>query len=150
MVEYEWDERRCRMYTEGLRPMVKHDHRPWAQRIRARTASEEPGLTVLDVATGPGFLLWELAALLQESELIAHDSSIPMLAVAKEEAVAAGQDARFLECPVLGVSFGCQALGTRNFLVRSACLIPNGLLLNWAFPGVRHHGLCFLLFVPSA
>ena len=51
---YEWNENLCRHHADGLRPMVRFDHAPWAEKIALRLAGLPVNATVLDVATGPG------------------------------------------------------------------------------------------------
>lgn len=80
-----WTKELCRSYADGLRPMIRHDHRRIAQKISEKIENK-PGLKVVDIATGPGFLLLELAMLLDNSVLVAHDSSFAMLEIAVEEA----------------------------------------------------------------
>jgi ubiquinone/menaquinone biosynthesis C-methylase UbiE len=99
MVEYDWTEDLCRSYAEGIRPIVKYDHRRWAARIAAELTNLPPGATVMDIATGPGFLLLELAQRLNQPQLLAQDGAAPMLAIAREEAARAGVAITTLECP---------------------------------------------------
>ena len=86
MVIYEWTEELCRTYAEGLRPMLRFDHRPWARRIAKLLPDDQPGRTIVDIATGPGFLLLELGRLVPHARLVAQDQAEPMLAIAREEA----------------------------------------------------------------
>ena len=86
MVKYEWTQELCLQYANNLRPMIKFDHKPWAERIAKQINSTETGLKILDIATGPGFLLIEVAKLLFDPILIAQDSSEHMLAIAEIEA----------------------------------------------------------------
>ncbi len=99
MVEYEWNEKMCKEYAEGLRPVVKFDHGPWAKKIadRLEDLPEESG--VLDVASGPAFLLLELAGRLKSPKLTAQDYSKHMLEIAKASARNAGYEIETLECP---------------------------------------------------
>jgi len=69
MVEYEWNRELCRKYAEGLRPAVKFDHRPLARKI-FRYLDPQPNQTVVDIATGPGYLLLELGKLMQAPTLM--------------------------------------------------------------------------------
>jgi ubiquinone/menaquinone biosynthesis C-methylase UbiE len=87
---YEWSEELCRAYANGLRPMVRVDHAPWAKRIVRRLGAVPRGTTVLDVATGPGFLLLEIGKRLPGARLIGQDQAEPMLAIARSEAEPAG------------------------------------------------------------
>jgi len=90
MVQYEWNEETCRGYAAKMEGVVKHDHRPWAERIAKMLGATAARGKVMDVATGPGFLLLELALLLPGIELYAQDEAEPMLAIARERATAAG------------------------------------------------------------
>ena len=86
MVKYEWTKELCLEYANNLRPMLKFDHKPWAGRIATQINSTETGLKILDIATGPGFLLIEVAKLLFEPILFAQDSITHMLEIAGQEA----------------------------------------------------------------
>ena len=86
MVKYEWTKELCQEYANSLRPMVKYDHKPWAGKVANQINSTETGLKMLDIATGPGFLLIEVAKLLFEPVLFAQDSSEHMLEIAEQEA----------------------------------------------------------------
>lgn len=90
MVQYDWNEETCRRYAEKMQKVVKHDHLPWAKRIVENLDGLAPGAKVMDVATGPGFLLVELARLLPTPLLYAQDQAAPMLALARERAEAEG------------------------------------------------------------
>jgi len=98
MVTYRWDEQMCRMYADGLRPVVRFDHRRWAAKIASRLPTRR-NLRVLDVASGPGFLLLELARHLQQVRLVAQDGAADMLVIAREEAARYGQSLETVECP---------------------------------------------------
>ncbi len=99
MVKYEWEEEACRRYAEGLRPVVMFDHSLWAVRIARMLKKHPKPVTILDVATGPGFLLFELAKHLGKTTLIAHDESPPMLLIAQEEAQRRGLSIQMLNSP---------------------------------------------------
>jgi ubiquinone/menaquinone biosynthesis C-methylase UbiE len=86
MVTYAWDEQMCRRYAEGLRPVARFDHRHWAKKIVAAIGDMPTGTVLLDVATGPGFLLIEIGRRMPGLQLIAQDSAEPMLTIAQEEA----------------------------------------------------------------
>ena len=72
MVFYDWNEELCQNYAAGLRPSVPFDHRPWAKRI-VRELVPRAGATVVDIATGPGFLLIELGKLVPGLDLVGTD-----------------------------------------------------------------------------
>jgi ubiquinone/menaquinone biosynthesis C-methylase UbiE len=82
MVQYEWNEETCRRYATKMEKVVKHDHRPWAKRIAEHLGETAAGGKLMDVATGPGFLLLELAPLLSGMQLYAQDEAAPMLEIA--------------------------------------------------------------------
>ncbi|MCP4599048.1 MAG: methyltransferase domain-containing protein, partial [Proteobacteria bacterium] len=82
----EWNEETCLAYTESMRKNVKYDHRPWAKRIASHLRGLPKNATVVDLATGPGFLLFELAKLLPTPRLVAVDAAEPMLNIAAEQA----------------------------------------------------------------
>jgi len=96
---YEWNEALCRTYADGLRPMVRFVHAPCAERIVRRLGAVPPGTTVLDVATGPGFLLLEIGKRLPGARLVAQDQAEPMLAIARREAERAGLRIETICCP---------------------------------------------------
>jgi len=96
---YDWNEDLCRAYADGLRPIVPFDHAPWARRIVRRLGAVPPGAAVLDVATGPGFLLLEIGKRLPGARLIAQDQAEPMLALARREAERAGLRVETVCCP---------------------------------------------------
>lgn len=95
----EWNDEMCSRYAEGLRPMVRYDHAPWAQKIADRLASLPAGSTVLDVATGPGFLLVETGKRLPGMHLVAQDAARSMLGIARTELERAGLSADTVCCP---------------------------------------------------
>lgn len=99
MIEYTWNEQLCRTYADGLRGMVRFDHRPWARRLAPYLVGLPDGATVMDVAAGPGFLLLEVARHLRSPKLIAQDASPEMLRIAEEEARGAGVPIATLPCP---------------------------------------------------
>ena len=90
MIEYEWNKTFCRAYTEGLRPAVKFDHRPIARKI-SKYLDNISNQIVVDIATGPGYLLFELAEFLESPILIAQDAHIEMLEITEEEAQKCGK-----------------------------------------------------------
>lgn len=96
---YEWTDEMCRRYADGMRPMIRYDHAPWAQKIADRLGELPAGATVLDVAGGPGFLLVELGKRIPSAHLIAHDQAKPMLAIARQELERAGLRADTVCCP---------------------------------------------------
>jgi ubiquinone/menaquinone biosynthesis C-methylase UbiE len=98
MVFYDWNEELCRNYAAGLRPIVRFDHRPWAKRIARELGPDTRGV-VVDIATGPGFLLVELGKLFPGLTLIGTDQAEPMLTIAQEEARRAALDLRTVGCP---------------------------------------------------
>ena len=106
MSMYEWDEEMCRGYAEGLRPMVRVDHAPWAQKIAGRLTGLPAGAAVLDVASGPGFLLVETARRIPGLRLVAQDQAEPMLAIAREELKRAGFAAETVCCPAEHLDVG--------------------------------------------
>jgi ubiquinone/menaquinone biosynthesis C-methylase UbiE len=90
MAMYEWNEDACRQYADSMHPMTRFDHRRWAERIASAIEDLPDGATLVDVATGPGFLLVAIGRLVPGLDLVALDQAEPMLAVAREEATAAG------------------------------------------------------------
>jgi ubiquinone/menaquinone biosynthesis C-methylase UbiE len=74
---YDWDESLCQAYANGLRPMVSFDHGQWAAKIARRLGDLPPGSTVLDVATGPGFLVLEIGKRLPDTRLVGQDQAVP-------------------------------------------------------------------------
>ena len=68
-------------------------------RIAAELTDLPPGATVMDIATGPGFLLLELAQCLNHPQLLAQDAAGPMLTIARQEADRAGVAITTIECP---------------------------------------------------
>ena len=98
MVSYDWNDELCRNYAAGLRPIVPFDHRPWAKRI-ARELGPVSGAKLVDIGTGPGFLLVELGQLLPGVTLIGTDQAEPMLSIARQEAARASVVLRMEGCP---------------------------------------------------
>ena len=100
MVQYEWNEQACRLYADSLRPMVKYDHAKWAVKIAQRISNVPRGAKVMDVATGPGFLLLELADQLPDKalSLIAQDGADNMMTIAREEAQRVGLEVETVCC----------------------------------------------------
>jgi len=96
---YEWNEATCRQYADGMRPMTRFDHRRWAERIAREISGLPPGATLVDLATGPAFLLTAIGKLAPGLALVAQDRAEPMLAVAREEAAAAGLSFATVCCP---------------------------------------------------
>ena len=108
MVQYEWNEQSCRQYADSLRPMVKYDHAKWAAKIAQRILNVPSGAKVMDVATGPGFLLLELADQLPDKalHLIAQDGADHMMTIATEEAQRVGLDVETVCCPSEKIALG--------------------------------------------
>jgi len=98
MVTYDWNEELCRNYAAGLRPIVPFDHRPWAKRV-AREIGPVSGAAVVDIATGPGFLLVELGKLIPGLTLIGADQAEPMLCILRHEAERAALGVRAVQGP---------------------------------------------------
>lgn len=86
MVQYEWTEENCRDYAEEMRPMVKYDHKSWAKMIAEIQSGSPEKPKVIDIASGPAFLILELKKAIPDAEITAHDSSVNMLKIAAEEA----------------------------------------------------------------
>jgi ubiquinone/menaquinone biosynthesis C-methylase UbiE len=142
MVQYMWDEKLCRQYADGLRPMVRFDHGRWAQRIAGELGDLPAGATLVDVATGPGFLLIEIGKLLPGLELVGLDQAAPMMHIAAEEAAAAGLTLQTGCCPAEALALPdgaadvvtCKQLlheaGDVDAVLREACRIlkPGGRL----------------------
>jgi ubiquinone/menaquinone biosynthesis C-methylase UbiE len=99
MEQDKWNRQRCRRYADGLRPLVKFDHRPWARRIFGYLGYLPVEAVVVEVAAGPAFLLLELAGLLRRPDLVALDASPHMLEIAKAEAIRAGHEIRTVLSP---------------------------------------------------
>jgi ubiquinone/menaquinone biosynthesis C-methylase UbiE len=92
-----WDEALCRRYTDSMRKLARYDHRGVARRIARHLGGLRPKATVVEVASGPGFLAIELGRLLPEPTLVLVDSAKPMLGTAEEEAARAGVPVRTIE-----------------------------------------------------
>lgn len=103
MSEEIWTKELCRKYADGLRPIVKYDHGRIAH-IISKKIKNTPQLVVVDVASGPGFLLLELSKHLENPKLIVHDSSSLMLEIAKEEAVKYGKEILTCESPAESIN----------------------------------------------
>lgn len=85
-----WTDELARTYVAGMERNVRYDHRRWAGSIAARLAPIPDGLCVVDVGSGPAFLLLELAPLLPGARLVATDASPVMARLARERAERAG------------------------------------------------------------
>jgi len=105
MVEYQWNEELSRLYADRMRPVVKRDHRPWAKKIAARI-SDKRNLTLIDIASGPGFLLLELSKLLVSPQLIAQDATSHMLRIAREEGERFSIEIETVESPAERIGIG--------------------------------------------
>lgn len=81
-----WDALLCQRYTESMRKLAPFDHRGVAARIARRLAGLGAGAKLIDLASGPGFLSFELARVLAQPELTLVDSAEPMLQLAMAEA----------------------------------------------------------------
>jgi ubiquinone/menaquinone biosynthesis C-methylase UbiE len=102
MVRYEWNEQRCREYADGMRPMVRFDHKRWARMAEQDLRAGGLGrgaITILDVACGPAFLLLEAGQRLPRARLVAQDASETMLRIAEEEAARYGRSIETVRCP---------------------------------------------------
>ncbi len=110
MTEWEWTEENCREYADGLRPVVKFDHRPWAKKIAGRLEDLPENSRILDVASGPGYLLLELAGHLKSPGLTAQDSSMHMLEIARANARAAGYELETVESPAENIELADGAM----------------------------------------
>lgn len=98
-IEPIWDEALCRRYADGMRKLAPYDHRGVAGRIVRHLTELRPGASVVEVASGPGFLAFELARLLSRPSLALVDSAPPMLRIAEQEAERAGVTVRSVESP---------------------------------------------------
>jgi ubiquinone/menaquinone biosynthesis C-methylase UbiE len=96
-----WDEALCRRYTEGIRKLARYDHRGVARRIARHLGGLRPKATVVEVASGPGFLAIELGRLWAEPTLVLVDSAKGMLGIAEEEAARARPRNARAYCPWL-------------------------------------------------
>jgi ubiquinone/menaquinone biosynthesis C-methylase UbiE len=105
MVEYVWDKKFCRAYADGLRSMVKFDHKPIAK-IIFKNIEHKAGQTVVNIATGPGFLLLELAKLMESPILIGQDANADMLEITEEEGVKAGKSIKVCKCAAEALKLG--------------------------------------------
>ncbi|HOC92023.1 MAG TPA: methyltransferase domain-containing protein [bacterium] len=90
MVVYDWNEEFCRQYADGLRPFSRFDHGMTASMIAGELEPLPEAPAILDIATGPAFLLIQLAKRIPNAALVGQDSAAPMLAIAREEAARAG------------------------------------------------------------
>jgi len=86
MSELEWSEEMSRVYAKYMETNIKHDHRKWANKILADWRERPAEATVVDVAGGPGFLLFEVACHLDRPRLILTDGSAIMVKLAGENA----------------------------------------------------------------
>jgi ubiquinone/menaquinone biosynthesis C-methylase UbiE len=96
-IEPVWDEALCRRYTESMRKLARYDHRGVAKKIVRHLDGLRPKASLVEVASGPGFLAIELGRLLPEPTLVLVDSAKPMLRIAEEEASRAGVSVRGVE-----------------------------------------------------
>jgi len=103
MSEQIWTKELCRKYADGLRPIVKYDHGRIAQMI-IKKIENKADLVVVDIASGPGFLLLELSKYLENPKLIVHDSSLLMLEIAGEEAAKYGKEILTCESPAESIN----------------------------------------------
>jgi ubiquinone/menaquinone biosynthesis C-methylase UbiE len=95
-----WDEVQCQRYADAMRKLAPYDHRGVAARIAKHLGGLRAGAVVVDAASGPGFLGFELAKLLNQPKLVLIDSAVPMLQVAREEARNAEIAPEVIHCPV--------------------------------------------------
>ncbi len=93
-----WTEETCRRYADAMRKLVPYDARSCAQRISTHLKRATPGVVVVDLATGPGFLAIELGKLLPQPQLVLVDMAEPMLRIAAQELEAAGLQGRTVRC----------------------------------------------------
>jgi ubiquinone/menaquinone biosynthesis C-methylase UbiE len=91
-----WDAALCQRYTDGMRKLAPYDHRSVAARIARRLVGLSAGAYVVDLASGPGFLAFELARVITQPELTLVDSAEPMLQLATLEAEQQGLQVRTL------------------------------------------------------
>jgi len=89
----DWDAGTCRRYADGMRRMVKHDHAVWAARIVARLGARPASATVVEIASGPAYLLIEIGRRIPAT-LLALDAEPTMLDIATEEGRRAGIELR--------------------------------------------------------
>lgn len=87
----DWTPDQARSYVAAMEGNVKRDHRRWARQIAEDLGALPAGATVLDLASGPAFLLLELAPYVPGARLVACDSSPVMLDLAVERARARGR-----------------------------------------------------------
>lgn len=96
---YDWNEELCRTYAGGPRWMSRIDHGGWAEKITRRLGGLPAGSTMVDVATGPGFLLVEMARRNPGIRLIAQDQAEPMLRIARAVLAEAHLEVETVCCP---------------------------------------------------
>ena len=99
MSELEWSEEISREYAAYMETNVRHDHAKVARRIAADWPGAPRGLTVVDVAGGPAFLLLELAPLFNAPRLVLTDGSETMIRIGKERAAARNISIEARLCP---------------------------------------------------
>ena len=99
MGDIEWTEQVSREYTRYMETVVRHDHRPCAQRILADWPDCPAGATVVDVAGGPGFMLLELGPHVPRARMILTDISEAMIELGRERARARGHEIEGKVCP---------------------------------------------------
>lgn len=93
-----WDAALCQRYAEGMRKLAPYDHRGVAGRIARHLVGLSAGAKVVELASGPGFLSFELARLISQPELTLIDAARPMLQIAKAEAEQRGLPVRTVLC----------------------------------------------------
>lgn len=98
MIKYEWTRDDCRNYAAKLKSIVRFDHARMAKMISGKI-SRVSGQTIVDIASGPGFLLFELGKYLKDCKLVAQDASAEMLKIAEEKGNDYGMKAEFYCCP---------------------------------------------------
>jgi ubiquinone/menaquinone biosynthesis C-methylase UbiE len=85
-----WLREDAEKYARTMKKVSKWVYAPFATKIAEKLEPSPRGLTVLDLAAGPGFLSIELCRLLPDAKIIAVDPSKDMLEIAKKNADEAG------------------------------------------------------------
>ena len=87
--EATWGKERAELFAKPIKKMASPVYAALARRSTADLTQNKDNPIVLDLGSGPGFLMIEIKRLLPQAHLIGVDPSEPMLKIARENADAA-------------------------------------------------------------
>jgi ubiquinone/menaquinone biosynthesis C-methylase UbiE len=88
--EKTWGKERAELFAKPIKKMASPVYAALARRSTADLTPDEGNPMILDLGSGPGFLMVEIKRLFPQAHVIGVDPSEPMLKIARDNADAAG------------------------------------------------------------